>query len=58
MQWDWLGLRDASKEMKERTCFTELENGKNQDQKAGYVTLYLVFKTSCKCSIYPSLHGK
>ena len=28
--------------MRERTCFPELENGKNQEQKTGYVILYLV----------------
>lgn len=39
-----LGLGDSPKKVRERTCFTELENGKDgggQGDEAGYVILQL-----------------
>lgn len=39
-----LGLGDSPKKVRERTCFTELENGKDgggQGDEAGYLILQL-----------------
>lgn len=56
-----LGLGDSPKKVRERTCFTELENGKDgggQGDEAGYVILQLALIMSIVPNVvlfHPSL---